>query len=628
MVTKEELDKYLKAYQEGHPLISDEKYDELLEEYLSVNGESSRPFTRQKQSDSVNDIVGTLPKVYGVRNAMRDNQMTFDDWIKKKCLNTNDSVLVQPKFDGCSVAFDFETERFFTRGDYDNGESVDVTDLFKSKMQKIKSYAYKGTTAMKFEAILSHEYFEDENMGIYAAYKRPRDFVSATITSRNVQNADIITLIPLRGYINGKQYVPTNFFNTITCSCYYDQDRIENFISNLLTAGATTQFEGMIYSVDGVVASVIKEFDEIYPDKEVAIKILYNVKQTKLLNIEYSVGKQGRITPVAILEPVMFDNIKVDHVTLSTLDRVASLNLRYNDTVNVMYNIVPYLIDSEGDGDIPIAIPDKCPVCGAKLEYITLKHVRCSNPDCRACKIGAIVRHVNKMKMYGLSEGIVTRLFDEGIIYSISDIYQLGNWGDTIPKLEGFGQKSYQNMLDSIKESVKKATLAQFLGSLPINDTDEKTWKQIINIMGETEVIDLFKRKMFIEGLMQVGYIHGIGEVKIKKIIDGIRKNEKEIYDLMSWIPNYLNLKKKKPLGDTPPYDYAGKIAMSGTRDKEVKEGLEFSGYEVQDNLTKDCVGLIIPDENFTSSKVNKAKEWGIKIYTLEEAKEFLIHPF
>ena len=138
MVTKEELDKYLKAYQEGHPLISDEKYDELLEEYLSVNGESSRPFTRQKQSDSVNDIVGTLPKVYGVRNAMRDNQTTFDDWIKKKCLNTNDSVLVQPKFDGCSVAFDFETERFFTRGDYDNGESVDVTDLFKSKMQKIK----------------------------------------------------------------------------------------------------------------------------------------------------------------------------------------------------------------------------------------------------------------------------------------------------------------------------------------------------------------------------------------------------------------------------------------------------------------------------------------------------------
>ena len=625
-VDKELLDMFTKSYSIGKPDITDFGFDELLEEYLRVNGESNRPFTRQKQSDSINDIVGTLEKSYGVRNAMRENQLTFMDWINKKKI-MHGVFLLQPKFDGCSVAFDFDTERFFTRGDYDNGESVDVTDLFKSHINKIKQYAIKGTTAMKFEAILSHEYFDDENMGIYAAYKRPRDFVSATIASRKIECADIITLVPLRGYINGKQYIPEALVNCLLVE-YNDYTTIENFIKRLLDDNTTTKFEGMTYSVDGVVASMVDEHSIIDVDREVAIKIIFDVKKTHLKNIEYTVGKQGRITPVAILEPVKFGNVEVDHVTLSTLDRVVSLNLRYNDTVNVMYNIVPYLIDSEGDGDIPITIPDKCPVCGARLEYITLKQVRCSNPDCRACKIGAIVRHVNKMKMYGLSEGIVTRLFDEGIIYSISDIYHLRDWDETIPGLDGFGLKSFHNMINSVEESVKKATLAQFLGSLPINDTDEKTWKQIINVMGEDKVIDLFKRKMFIEELMQVGYIPGIGEIKIKKIIDGIRKNEKEIYDLMSWIPYKLNLKKKKPLGDTPPYDYAGKIAMSGTRDEEVKEGLEFSGYEVQDNLTKDCVGLIIPDENFTSSKVNKAKEWGIKIYTLEEAKEFLIHPF
>ena len=623
-ITKAELDKYIKAYSEGHPLISDAMYDELLEEYLREHGESNRPFTRQKQSDYVNDIVGTLEKSYGVRNAMRENQLTFMDWVNKKKI-IQGVFLLQPKFDGCSVAFDFKTNRFFTRGDYDNGESVDVTDLFKNQISKIKQYAIKGTTAMKFEAILSHEYFNDENMGIYAAYKRPRDFVSATITSRRIECADIITLVPLRGYINGKQYIPEALVNCLIVE-YNDYTTIENFIKRLLDDNATTKFEGMTYSVDGVVASMVNEHSIVDVDKEVAIKILYNVKQTKLKNIEYSVGKQGRITPVAILEPVMFDNITVDHVTLSTLDRVASLNLHYNDTVNVMYNIVPYLIDSEGDGDLPVQIPDKCPVCGSKLEYITLKQVRCNNPNCRACKIGAIVRHVNKMKIYGLSEGIVTRLFDEGIISSISDIYHLRDWDETIPGLDGFGLKSYHNMLDSINESVKKATLAQFLGSLPINDTDEKTWKQIINIMGEDKVIELFNKHTFIDVLPLV-YIHGVGEIKIRKIIDGIRRNEQEIYELMSWIPDKLYKKTKKP-GDTHSHDYVGKIVMSGTRDKEVKEGLEFSGYEVQDNLTKDCVGLIIPDENFTSSKVNKAHEWGIKIYTLEEAKEFLIHPF
>ena len=625
-ISKEELDKYLAAYHEGSPIIDDSTYDALLEEYIREHGESSRPFTRQKQSDSVNDIVGTLEKSYGVRNAMRENQLTFMDWVNKKKIS-HGVFLLQPKFDGCSVAFDFETERFFTRGDYDNGESVDVTDLFKNHIGKIKQYARKGTTAMKFEAILSHERFYDDNGGIYTAYKRPRDFVSATIASRKIEFADIITLVPLRGYINGKQYIPEALVNCLLVE-YNDYTTIENFIKRLLDDNTTTKFEGMTYSVDGVVASMVDEHSIIDVDREVAIKIIFDVKKTHLKNIEYTVGKQGRITPVAILEPVEFGNVTVDHVTLSTLDRVVSLNLRYNDTVNVMYNIVPYLIDSEGDGDLPITIPDKCPVCGEKLEYITLKQVRCNNPNCRACKIGAIVRHVNKMKMYGLSEGIVTRLFDEGILNSISDIYHLRDWDETIPGLDGFGLKSFHNMINSIEESVKKASLAQFLGSLPINDTDEKTWKQIINVMSENKVIDLFKRKMFIEELMQVGYIPGIGEIKLKKIIDGIMKNEKEIYDLMSWIPNHLNLKKNKPLGDTPPYDYAGKIAMSGTRDQEVKEGLEFSGYEVQDNLTKDCDGLIIPNENFTSSKVNKAKEWGIKIYTLEEAKEFLIHPF
>ena len=402
---------------------------------------------------------------------------------------------------------------------------------------------------------------------------------------------------------------------------------MENFIKRLLNDNATTQFEGQTYSVDGVVASMVNENSIVDVDKEVAIKILYNVEQTKLLNIEYTVGNQGRITPVAILKPVKFGNITVDHVTLSTLDRVASLNLKYNDTVNVMYNIVPYLIDSEGDGDIPIKLPENCPVCGSKLEYITLRQVRCANPNCVSCKIGAIVRHVKKMRMMGLSEGIITRLFDEGIVRSISDIYRLRDWDETIPGLDGFGQKSYWNMLNSINEAVKKATLAQFLGSLPINDTDEKTWKQIINNMGEDKVIELFNKHTFIDVLPLV-YIHGVGDIKIKKIIDGIRRNEQEIYELMSWIPDKLYKKVKKPLGDTPPYEYAGKIAMSGTRDSDVKEGLEFSGYEVQDNLTKDCVGLIIPDENFTSSKVNKAHEWGIKIYTLAEAKEFLIHPF
>ena len=116
-VTKEELDKYIKAYSQGTPLIEDSEYDALLDEYLKEHGESARPFTRQKQSSAVNDIVGTLPKVYGVQTPMRENQPVYEEWVNKH--QVSDLVCVQPKFDGTSVAYDVASGRFYTRCDYD-----------------------------------------------------------------------------------------------------------------------------------------------------------------------------------------------------------------------------------------------------------------------------------------------------------------------------------------------------------------------------------------------------------------------------------------------------------------------------------------------------------------------------
>ena len=122
MITKKELNKYTEAYSKGDPLISDEEYDRLLEEYVAANGEESRPFTRAKQSDAINDIVGTLSKCYNVMIPMRQGQPTYFDWVNKKKIPHDAKVIVQPKLDGGSVAVDLNTWQFATRGDYDNGE--------------------------------------------------------------------------------------------------------------------------------------------------------------------------------------------------------------------------------------------------------------------------------------------------------------------------------------------------------------------------------------------------------------------------------------------------------------------------------------------------------------------------
>ena len=626
-VTKEELEYHQRLYSQGKAQLSDADYDQMVEDYIEEHGgdESFRPFARNRQTDDVNQLVGTLPKCYNVRNAMREGQITYEMFVNKRHWESGNVVCIQPKFDGCSVAYDFETHRFFTRGDFDNGESVDVTDVFSYHEGILWNFATPTTKAMKFEAILSQEIYMDEKYGIYLKYKRPRDFVAATITSRNKEFAKLITLIPLRGIDSNGEYIPVTFMHALMSTVSASYTLIEDYIKDILSTDTRRPFFNQHYAVDGVVVSCInatKEDRYAYtdPDNEVAIKIIFDAKKTRLKNIEYTVGKQGRITPVAILEPVKFGNVTVDHVTLSTLDRVASLNLRYNDTVNVMYNIVPYLIDSEGDGDLPVKIPDTCPICGNKLTYITLKQVTCTNPSCRSRILGGIIRHAQKMRMMGVSEGIITRLYDEGLIKSIPDLYRLRDYEDIIKDMDGFGDKSYWNIVNSINNALHEATLERFLGSLPINDTDEGTWKQVILVMSSSTVIESLVDKSFISKLMSVGYIPNVGQLKIKKIADGVLQHEDMISELMKWVPYQL---KQTSRGN----EYKGKVAMSGTRDKATTEALQYEGYDVG-SFTKDCKALIIPTKDFTSDKVTKAKSWGIPVYTLDEAYEKLIKPF
>jgi len=624
MVTKEELDEIIAKYNRGEDTgYTDEEYDALLEEYLKANGgESARPFNRQSQSDGINSLVGTLPKTYGVTETMRENQLSYQKWLKNHVIYPD--IVVQPKFDGCSVAVDFTTGRFFTRGDYDNGESVDVTALFAQHLNTVKMYAESDTLAMKFEAIMSHDTFHAN--GFDSKYKRPRDVVAATITSRNVEYAADITLVPLRGYTkDGRQYVPRALekVSRVLYTRPDDFEGIENFIKQLLDDDATVKFVQGTYSVDGVVVSPIligKQILETDVNNEVAIKILFNVKSTKLLTVEYQFGKQGRITPVAILEPVYFDNIKVDHVTLSTLERIMELKLQHNDTVRVMYNIVPYLIDSEHDGDYPIQLPKKCPICGCDLEFPSLKQVRCTNPQCSGLRLGSIIRFAEKMKMMGVSKGIITKLYDEGIVTSIPQLLTLTP--EQIKDLPGFGDTSANNIVKSIRDNSTNVSVSRCLGALPITDISEETWKIIAKSLGEENVIKAMKNnsfQFFVDMLMSAGYIPTVGDLKMRKIIDGYIQHSDEIREIINLVKFKLPPEQWK--------EHMGRVCLTGTRDADITQALEESGYEVG-GFSKDCKFVVIPHEGFTSTKTEKAKELGIPVYTIEYVKWHHIKPF
>lgn len=644
MVTREQLNAYTKAYTEGHPLITDEEYDVLLEEYVKEHGEESRPFMRVKKPDGTNDLPNqTLSKVYGVKESMRPGQKTYMDWIcTMKNVDNDQMVAVQAKFDGVSVTWDCKENKWFTRGDYDNGESMDITYLFGGRyirMCKMLAPEYQNPIAIKFEAIMATDIFEA--LGLNQKYVNPRAAVSAIIMSRDKKYAGYIELIQLRYYYeDGRVLIPDYDLDAGHGCCAYkfmlynDYEGIEHFIGEMLDMGAkvelTTDEEGNVHTfeIDGVVVSFFSQADGgdaemVQPLTEIAIKILNNVKETKIKAIEWQMGKTGKITPVGILEPVTFDNgVTVDHVGLSTFERVYDLNLHFDETVRVMHNIVPYLLDGKGDGGMRIPTPTKCPSCGHNLDMRNLKTIRCTNPECQNKKLGDIIRYCGTLRMMGISNGTLTKLFEMGYVKSIPDLYKIDYQSLALEK--GFAETSCSAIRRSIEAGSVNVEPYEWFGALPCLNVSQKTWKTIFDVSLKHDEgffnllvneIDKGDCESFLQVLIQP--IIGIGPATWGAIAECFRNNWDDIRETI------VNIRF---IVDIPEDDNKQLVCLSGTRDETVTHALEMAGYAVTDSWSHKVDILVIPDENFHSSKVDKALKHDVPIFTVEDAMVNIIN--
>ena len=635
-----ELEKTLtQHYSAGKPVVADDVYDKLVEELVKFNGEKSRPFTRNKQSAAVNDVVGTLPKVYGVKEPMRPGQKTYMEWTDNVIvgggIDNNMTVCVQPKYDGCSVALDCETGRYFTRGDYDNGESMDVTALFSNSKAihiAVSSSAYVKLKAIKFEAIMSEEAFHSS--GLSDKYVNARAATSAIIMSRDLKLVDYIDLMPLRLYFeNGEMAIDPNLSEHSVYVSIDAFDSIQEFIDEQLENGAivandlyTDSDAPRHYAIDGVVVSIMRDATDTVilngVNTEIAIKILNNVKETTIKNIEWQMGKTGKITPVGILEPVTFDNgVTVDHVGLSTFERVFNLQLHFGDTVRVMHNIVPYLLDSKHDGGMMIPMPVNCPICGYPLDLSKLRTVRCINPDCQNKKLGDIIRYCETMKIIGLSKGILTKLYEMGYVKSIPDLYRIDTTSLALEK--GFAETSVKLITSAINDASHRVPPERWFGAWPCMNVSQKTWKQIFdyNLKRDDAFVNVLVNELdhgTCEGFLQilVQPTPNVGETTWKAIITGIRN---------SWDDMVITLRNITFLVDMTASNLAlGNICLSGTRDKMMIQALKDAGYGVTDSWSNDVRALIIPDTEFMSSKVHKANKRNIPVLTYNDVMTIL----
>lgn len=641
-------EKYMQGVDTG---LSDPEYDSLVEQLVDIEGEEARPYSRTKQTDNINDIVGTITKVFGVTAPfVKDKKYYVHDFIQKHKLTPETLIAIQYKLDGCSVAFDYETERFFTRGDYMNGESSDVTPLFERALPQMyelnKRYDNELRSA-KFEFICSREVY---NAYFSKEYKRPRDVAAAHLkvvsdtdkmeTNIKVCN-ELCDLIPLRVITkSNRTYVVEDVVGDIIPAT--DYTRIESFIDilgknefcmskypyNTTGFNDTTIFN---YECDGVVVTTIANKDDahmsFYDDfatgtvsiqdagLECAIKILQLLKTTKLNSIKFSYGKTGRITPVAILEPVSFDGVTVDHVTLSNLSRIYEDHLCINDTVEIMYNIIPYFVRSFHDGDEPIELPTTCPLCGYPLDISEgYKTAYCINKSCVGKNLGSIVRYAESIGIFGLKDSTISKLMEAHLVSTIPDLYRLT--AADISALDTFGDKSAQNIIDNINASKQHLTFPRFLSGFQFRYVSQKTWMDVCSELNLTPEHLMDASIIQLAEIIAKSKIRNVGAATKRFLIEGFTDNLDIIKETMQYIPSFEPFKTIS--------DYKGIITMTGTHDKAFIKDVTDAGYVVRDWSNQTDI-LVIPDESYTSNKVTNALKRAIPIYTLQQARNKLL---
>lgn len=392
--------------------------------------------------------------------------------------------------------------------------------------------------------------------------------------------------------------------------------------------------DGLSYDIDGVVIKVndMGLHNQIgytmkVPKWAIAYKFPAIEVKTKLRDIIYTVGRTGKITPNAVLEPVLVAGSTISKATLHNEDFIKERDIKIGDSVYIRKagDVIPEVVKVEkGDRngtEVEFKMIDRCPMCNSELQKIDDgAHHYCLNPNCDARNIEAIVHYVSKsaMDIEGLGEKVVEELYNLGFVKNIADIYDINKYANELKKLEGYGEKSINNMIEAIEKS-KEVSLEKVLFALGIKEVGAKTSKI------------LAKRYRNIDSLMSASEeelkdIKDIGEVASKSICNYFSDTNKQelISKLKSYGVNMLYLSSEDSFKETI---FNNKnVLVTGTLNNfkrdEIKELLDNLGANVVGSVSKKLDFLIVGSE--PGSKLEKAMNLGIRIIYEEELMALL----
>lgn len=639
-------------YTLDRPTITDQEYDDYYHELEKLEAKypefvkDNSPTKRVggKVIDSFQKVTHTVPMM-SLGDIFSEYEIReFDERIKKTI--PNPTYVCELKIDGLSVSLVYDNGKLIraaTRGDGVTGEDITHNvETIKSVPLTINFKEYlevRGEIYMPKKSFTKlNEEREKNGEGLFANPRNAaagsiRQLDSAIAAKRNLST--FIYHLPEPDKYNLSTHSSTLEFMKNLNFVVNPNINVANNIDDVIAYinEWTKKRDELPYEIDGIVIKVNNIDDQKKlgytartPKWAIAYKFPAVQVLTKLTNIEFCVGRTGKITPRADLNPVHLAGSVISSVTLHNEDYIKEKDIMINDTIaihkagDVIPEVVSVIKERRDGTQIPFQMPDICPICGSKLvRKETESAYYCENTFCDARNIEGLIHFVSRDAMYidGFGERIIEDFYNMGYLKTIIDFYELKKYKQELMELEGFGEKSIQNLLDGIEDS-KKNSLERFLFALGIRHVGKKTAKILAQ---KYETIDNLIRATY-EELVS---INDIGEIIAKSVYDWFRE-EKNIETIRKLKDYKLNMNYLGPQVIVQE-DFQDKtFVLTGTlteysRD-EASELISNRGGKVTSSVTKKT-DVVIVGEN-PGSKFTKAQELAIAIWTEEEFKNKL----
>ena len=623
-------------YQEDREIMSNFEYDRLYEELQELEKKTGTVLAGSPTVTVGYEAVDELPKERH-ETPMLSLDKTKDVEVLRSFLG-DQKTLISWKLDGLTVVLTYregKLEKAVTRGNGEVGEVItNNARVFRNIPLNIP---YKGELVLRGEAVISYRDFERINEEIEdadARYKNPRNLCSGSVrqlnneitAARNVRFY-AFALVQARGvdFDNSREqqfrWLAEQGFDVVEYRVAY-RDTLDDVIRYFADriAGFDIPSDGLVALYDDIAYGDSLGRTAKFPRNSFAFKWKDELRETRLLEIEWSASRTGLINPVAVFEPVELEGTTVSRASVHNLSILKSLKLGIGDRITVYKAnmIIPQIAENlTCSGNLKI--PETCPVCGGATKINGVNGVEtlyCTNPDCQAKKIKSFTLFVSRdaMNIDGLSEATLEKLIARGFIHSFADIFRLKEHRQEIVEMEGLGKKSFENLMNSI-DRARNTTLPRLIYGLGISNIGSANAKMICRAFG----YDLNRIRH--AGAEEMSLIDGIGPVIAGTFADYFSsgKNQAALDDLLG------ELTIEIPAAETGPGLLEGKtFVITGSLEhyanrNEMKAVIEEQGGKVTGSVSAKTDYLINNDASSGSSKNRKARELGIPVITEEE---------